>query len=126
MKFKAFRETVTQVTKEVDNFSRACPRGYCPRASDLFPSRGLCPALRSPAEPERETICNRVNFLFFLATLYENLVSNSRNGASFLTRERDVFLNVQSNFLNRHPFSEDFVFKYLSISLIKWRRKMYV
>lgn len=65
MKFKAFRETVTQVTKEVDNFPRACPRGYCPRASDLFPSRGLCPALRSPIEPERETICNRVNSLFF-------------------------------------------------------------
>lgn len=110
MKFKAFRETVTQVTKEVDNFSRACPRGYCPRASDLFPSRGLCPALRSPAEPERETICNRVNFLFFLATLYENLVSNSRNGASFLTRERDVFLNVQSNFLNRQSFLGGFCF----------------
>lgn len=78
MKFKAFRETVTQVTKEVDNFPRACPRGYCPRASDLFPSRGLCPALRSPIEPERETICNRVNSLFFCKFLYENLVSNSR------------------------------------------------
>lgn len=63
---------------------------------------------------------------------------HARIGAPFLTRERErerwnkkrkerkkeiSSTNVQWHFLNWHPFSEDFVFKYLSISLIKWRGK---
>lgn len=75
--------------------------------------------------------------------LYENLVSNSRGRTranrcpifNERERERDEIkkgkerkkeissTNVQWHFLNWHPFSEDFVFKYLSISLIKWRGK---